>query len=216
MASLYIYLFVLTTCFGVSIFLRNILTQQFKYLLFLISITWIVEITGTSYLMNFKKPLSILFHIFQPIEYLLLALFFYKIFLNNFIKKSILLSIPIVIIVSIINSFFLQNIYQFNSYAFLFIAFLLVIWSILYFIELLNNEFSLYVWNNPNFWICTGILFFYAGSFFLMGFITIIYKYNPELASKIYIINHLLNIILYSLYTYGFICQNRIQQSSQL
>lgn len=84
--------------------------------------------------------------------------------------------------------------------------------SLVYFKQLLDSDVN--VVKNPNFWIVTGILFFNAGFFFLSGFVSYLSQKDLELARKLFSINHLLNIIYYSLVAYGFICQRRLAKSS--
>jgi len=73
------------------------------------------------------------------------------------------------------------------------------------------------VWQIPEFWVCTGILFFFAGTFFQMGLHSFLFRTNRELANRLYVINHLLNILLYGLLTVGFLCkasQKKLSSSS--
>ncbi len=112
---------------------------------------------------------------------------------------------------NICNSIFFQNFKMLNTYAILLACLLYCIWSFAYFVQLLQNDTDEDLSLNPHFWICTSTLFFYASSFFIIGFIQIIHKGDKELAAKVWVLIRVFNIILYSLYAYGLICQVKHQ-----
>jgi hypothetical protein len=85
---------------------------------------------------------------------------------------------------------------------------------ILYFYQLLTRQIELDISSNPNFYIVTGILLFHACSFLVMGLVNYVYVLNPVLAKQVYSINHILNIIYYSLIAYGFYIQWKSTKSS--
>ena len=117
-----------------------------------------------------------------------------------------MLATPLVLFVVVFFSFTDAS-QQLNFRLLLFSFAVLTIYAILFFKQVLNLDENIYP--NPYFWIVTGILFFYGGYFFLSGFINYISSKDPIFARKLFSINHLLNIIYYSLVTYGFICQQR-------
>lgn len=176
-----------------------------------IFVTFIVEIIGM-YSLKFAsiKHISIpIYNIYTLLEFLLFSLYFQNILQSKKIKSFIFFTIPVILLVLIVMITF-ELISQ--NKMFLITIIFYVIYSILYFRDLLYQEKN--VFENPNFWIVTGILFFNAGFFFLTGFISYISSNNNILASKLFTINYLLNIIYYSLVTYGFICQRRLAKSS--
>ena len=212
--SIYIYLFVLFVCFVAGVYYYKDLTTSLKHLFWLVAITVVVETIGTYHLKALNQVAEWVFHLYQPFEYYLIATYFLGIIVSPKIRKVIIISIPVVVAANIFNFLFVQGPNQLGTYTFLLAAFLFCVWSGAYFFELfqkvddLNQNLS----HNPHFWICTGIIFFYAGTFFQMGFTNIISKNHQEIAQKLYIINHLLNCILYGMITYGFICQSKYQK----
>jgi hypothetical protein len=211
--TLYIYLIFLLNCFAVGLSLRKALPQKLQILFWLVLVTLIVEGVGTYYLNVLHKPAGLAYRIYQPIEYVLIAAYFFNITSFVRVRTAILVSIPIIVVLNIINILVESDKKLFGTYTFLLAATLLSMWGIIYFYQLIQEAEIKNPARNPDFWICTGILFFYAGTFFLMGFINYIYKNNPKLAQELYVINHLLNCILYGMVTYGFICQVRYQKS---
>lgn len=211
--TLYIYLFFLLNCFVVGLFLRKALPLKLKILLWLVLLTLIVEGVGTYYLKILGTTASIVYRIYQPMEYTLIAVYFFHITRFSRQKTIILISVPIIVILNTINIFVETGSRLFGTYTFLLAAILLSMWSISYFYQLTQESEIKNPAHSPDFWTCTGILFFYAGTFFLMGFINYIYGNNPKLAQELYIVNHLLNCILYGMITYGFVCQAKFQKS---
>jgi hypothetical protein len=215
MISLFIYLFFLVTCFLVGVYYYKELTTSLRHLFWLVVITLFVEAIGTYNLIALKKVAGWVFHIYQPFEYYLVSAYFLQIIRFPKIRKIILISIPLVILANVLNFLFIQGPNELSTYTFLLAAFLFCIWSCFYFVQLLRNEAQIdqTLEHNPHFWVCTGILFFYTGTYFQMGFSNIIFKHNVGLAQKLYYINHLLNCILYGMITYGFLCQSKYQKS---
>ena len=206
---LMLYLSTLILCFGIGVFCIKSFDKKNIYILIYVGINIVVEITGGYYL-YFSTTKTIISHLYnyQAILEIVLLGGYFQIFLDsNFLKKIItFLKVAIPIICLYFEFFSKQN--QFANYQYFIISnFIFVILSIVGFRQLLEKQEII---NDPNFWIITGILFFNAGFFFLSGFINYISSKDLELARKLFIINHLLNIIYYSLITYGFICQRRL------
>lgn len=211
--TVYLYLAVLYLCALIGLYYRSAQKEGMKYLLWVVCCAVIVESIGLYYLKVLRQVAGLVFAIFQPIEYALMAFFFISIIKSPTVSKLIKLSIPLVLIWNVINSLFFQSSKELNTYVLLVVSLLFCGWAVTYLLQLLNNfndEISL--WRNPYFWACTGVLFFYAGSFFLTCFISFILKNDKETANQIWPINHVLNIIMYSLYAYGFICQAKYQE----
>lgn len=202
-----IYLFVLLISVFLGIYYKITKPKEFYYLVILLVITFLVEFVSHYQLFMTNKVAGWLFAFFLPTQYCLLAMYFQKIIKSVKIKNWIIVSIPIVIGWNACNSIFFQSFKMLNTYAILLACILYCVWSIAYFIELLQADTNENLSQNPHFWICTGTLFFYASSFFIIGFIQIINKGDKELAAKFWFLIRVFNIVLYGLYTYGLLCQ---------
>lgn len=211
-----IYLLVLLIAVFLGIYHKITKPKEFSYLITLLIITFLVEFISHYQLFMTKKVAGWLFALFLPTQYCLLAMYFQKIIKSVKIKNWIIVSIPIVIGWSAYNSIFLQNLKMLNTYAILLACILYCVWSIFYFIQLLQTDNDENLSQSPHFWICTGTLFFYACSFFIISFIQLIYKGDRELAAKLWFLIRVFNIVLYGLYAYGLICQIKRQNSSTL
>lgn len=209
----YIYMSILSLCFLTGLINFKSFNLPIKITFLYVVITFVVEMLGfySLYLSPEKKVNTVLYNIYAPVSLLILSLFFYIIVDSVQIKKVILF---LGLLFGLIQVFFIfKNLNTgYNFRVFMGAIVILSIYSIVFFRQILNSGDSFF--ENPNFWIVTGILFFYTGYFFLSGFINYIATKDAVLARKLFTINHLLNIIYYSLITYGFICQRKLAKSS--
>lgn len=204
---------ILSFCFLTGLIYYKSFNLPIKIMYLYVSVSFVTEVLGfySLYISSEKKVNFVLYNIYAPVSFFILSLFFYRVIDNKNTKKNVIL---LVLLIGFVHIFFifdsLSNKYNFKI--FLLSITILSIYSILFLRQILDSEASIYL--NPHFWIVTGILFFYAGYFFLSGFINYISLKDPILARKLFTINHLLNIIYYSLVTYGFICQRRLAKLS--
>lgn len=161
------------------------------------------------YFLN-KKVNHILFIIYRPLAFIIWSLFFLNTIRDKKVKffiRSAIFLLPLLCLIF----FIFDKTPIHNTQIGLLLKGALVIYSIVYFNEILHFEEN--ISSNPYFWFVTGVLFFNAVFFFLSAFNTYISSKNLELARKLFVINPLLNIIYYSLITYGFVCQRRLARS---
>ncbi len=113
-----------------------------------------------------------LLHFFVPVSFVVLSLFYQKVF-HGFIHKSILPIIALVFcLFSILNSCFLQSTDTFNSYALSLESLLLVIYSLSLFILLLNSSAKdeNQKWVASLVWINHGVFIYYSVGLLLFYF----------------------------------------------
>ncbi len=210
---LYAYLTCLLLCCLLAISQWKYLVGNFRWLSVLVVITTIVEAVGL--VLMLKRITSFpLFHAYQPIEYGLFALFFRDTLHNTLYRRFINFSIIAFSLFCLINAFFIQTWRAPNSYSFMIEAILLVVLSALYFQQLLREPVLSSMRRIPEFWVVTGVLFFFTGSFFVVGLINYFIQQNSLLAIQLYTINHVLNIIFYGLYTTGLVWKAQLMKSS--
>jgi len=212
--SLYIYLCVLFIVFTITLInWRSLIKSDLQPLFWLMISTFLVECVGAFYILIYNRSHPWIYKIYVVIEYSLICLYFLRILRAVNITKAIKLTLiapPVYIFLLIA---FPENFGYLNKYKFLLIAFLIVIWSVFYFRNLLDTSLELNLKKDPHFYINTGFLLFFGGSFFLMGLIFYIQERDMALAKSLYSINHVLNIFYYSLLAYGFICHSKSMKS---
>jgi len=155
----------------------------------------------------------IMYNAFLILEFIFYALIF-SIHLRRPILKKITLSfIPVIVLVAVINTLFLQGFDKnFASYTSLFGSFFIVLFSCFYFYESIQPDYvDQQLSRQPFFWICSGLLIFYLGSVIVNAlFEYLIYSDLKSQGIQIYlIIVHSLNGILYTSFCIGFyLCRN--------
>lgn len=207
------YLVVLTVCLVIALLRRHSITARLVWILVLVCTTWAVEAIGYG-LLRTNQPTYWLYQLFTPIEYALLAGFFHSVLLSRGGRRAVLISVGVVTVSAGVYAYRV-GVHLPNSYTFMLGAALLMFWASCFFYELYHRQETFRLLQLPEFWISSGVLVFYAGSFFQMGLLTYLLRGgNHELADRLYIINHLLNIFLYSLYAVGFLCRTKSSSSS--
>ena len=197
-----IYISIVFLSFIVSIIYYRNHPKYFFLLSALLLITFIVEATGY-YMLRNKIKHAFIFHFYAPIEFSILSYLFYREIQTSWIRKMILLVMPLFLIFSTVNIFYLQKLKVYNSYGFIIKGVLVVCWILLFFYDLYNNDKFENPLRLPMFWISIGLLFFFSGTIFLNGYIEHLMKTNMDLARKVFRINLSLNIFLYLCISYG-------------
>ena len=150
------------------------------------------------------------YNIFTVIEFLTYTYIFSLAMKNAKMKSIMRWSIPIFLLIAVINIIFIQKFYKFHTISYRIGAVMIVVWCYLYFRQLLQSEEDIFLVGNPMFWISTGLLFFYLGFFVYMNaFDVIVYKklnYNRDLWHGI---SYSLNTLLYCCFLIAILCPPR-------
>lgn len=169
----------------------------------------------TEFIVEFNKYLelsteSFIYNIYIPLEYILYAAFFYFVNVNKTLRKSILISIPVfVIMISVMKVFKVASASGLATNVYTISGILITIWSIwtLFVLPLIEDvKFT----NHPLIWICAGLIIFYSGiTPFNLAYNALISTESFEPLSRN--IQKGFNIFLYVSLTIGFICSNRLK-----
>jgi hypothetical protein len=120
-------------------YLKKVDSRLYSFNMFLL-LNGIIQVTQLVILNITKSYHLLMFHIDVPIEFALLAHFYYS-FLKQYFDKKIYFSlVGIFIAFSIFNSIFIQPIHLFNSYAIVAESTILIILSVFAFIVLLDTR----------------------------------------------------------------------------
>lgn len=151
------------------------------------------------------KGYDFVFHIYQPVEYSLLALFYFQLINNAVAKKVILASIPIVLLFSVVYYSVGNGVFYGTDFIdFCVCAFFINIWVVIFFIELLRSDEKLHLVQYPAFWVNAANMLFYGGCLMVMGVYFYVLNTDPVTAKQLLSVNHYLNLVLYSMYIIGF------------
>jgi hypothetical protein len=154
---------------------------------------------------NFNTIL--LYNFFSLFEFIYYLYFFTYLFNSPTIKKSILLVIVLYLGFTILNIFLLQGKNTFHSHTYVLGCILIVVASIAYFYFLFRFPETGSLTRNPFFWIATGLMFYYTCTFSLYGLENFITEKMRYYNKVLFLITDLLNILLYTLFTIGFLCK---------
>jgi hypothetical protein len=116
-------------------------------------------------LSSFQNNASLIFNIFEIIEYLFFSAFFYFCIRNKNLKKLI---VTVSLLVLVIELFFLYpQKPKFDFWVTLTTAILILIYCIFFFYEEMNFPQTLLIYQSYNFWIAAGCIIYLAGTLFL-------------------------------------------------
>ncbi|TAF52679.1 MAG: hypothetical protein EAZ62_05715 [Sphingobacteriia bacterium] len=207
-----IYITVLSLSVLICLIYFNILRKQkLGYFLPFLTLTLCVELVGLIFTLQDIQNYMI-FNIFTTIEFVFYAYMFHRHIESDWIKKIILLFIPLYVLAVIINLTFIQGTRNFHSYTFLIGSFFIVSFCCLFFYEsVLPEHLDTPLTKQPFFWVCTGLLLFYLGSVIINALFEYLRSFDmQEEGKRIYgIINQSLNVVLYSAFTFAFLlCRN--------
>jgi hypothetical protein len=199
------YILLMVVAFILSLFTWQRVDKKVIYIVIVLLAGLVAEFI-VLYLKKQQIPHAIVYHIYIPVEYTLLTLFFRTKTAKKKIHPFLLFSIPLYIITSIILSVFFFRLSGYPSINFNIEGFLIIIWSV----WLLNSfdefeETSIFM--KPALWLCMGLIFFFAGGFIFNGYYNHLKNTNEPLAKILNeYINNGLNIFLYITMSISFIC----------
>jgi|SRR6218665_250108 len=170
-----------------------------------------VELYGL-YLSDHGKPNVILYNLFSVFEFCFYLFILSLVISNITVKRVIYVTIIAYAAGAVINIFFIQGTKTFHTITYSIGCLLVVTFCIVYFLELFRLPKSVKLHNNPAFWICSGLLFYFCCGFPLFGLINYLVTISDLLIRNFFLISTILNITLYSLFTIGFLCRLRTRK----
>lgn len=209
---IYFYFIVVSFLVSLSVYVSSTNSNWFLKLFppFLF-ITIITETIG-SYLSFIKKPNLILYNFFTVFEFCFYLFVLSHIISNRQMKMAARISILLYLLIAVNNIIFIQKMKAFHTVTYAFGCLLIVGFCIFYFFELFKLATSIKLINNPAFWICSGLLFFYCCGFPLYGLMNYLSRISILLIKNFHSIIVILNCFLYTLFTIAFLCQIRTRK----
>lgn len=205
MISFWIYISLLIACLIACSINRQFVLDTYKFFQILFVLVLLFEICGFYITTDYENLLN---HLYQPLEFVLMTLIYKHILSNSVIKKNSNILIIAFVLVSLLASTVIEGIFEPNTISFLLGSTVYILFGLIYVYELYAKPpQSSSLFKNPYFWINTGNLFFYCGTFFQMGLDAYLFSIDINLANELRIIVKILNYTLYSLYLIGFICR---------
>jgi hypothetical protein len=202
------------SCLLFALFYLNKDKSMWRLMVLFLLIIVSTEITGRQFtLVGISNQW--LYNIYLLVEAGFVGFMFYKLLK---IRKAWMIAALFLFLVTFVVESYLKGFQHFLSVTNLLSSTLFVIFSLVYFYRLLQDEDHYDLILHPPFWWVTGCLFFYFGG----TVCNIFFDYLSILKSSEisyplrYIIFSLLNFILYSCWSYSFLCRYRQRTSSIL
>lgn len=179
------------------------LDKTFRILFFFVVFAVSTEFSLTYVIGKWSMDTRPASHFYVPVEFLFFA-FIYISNLKGFINKKVLVLISIVFVIyCIINTIFIQDFFEY-PYTRAIGAIVLSSFSILYFYKIMVEAKLKKLSQEPMIWLNTGVLIYYAGTFFFHILYNVILKYSLSFSKLTVWLFMGLNISFYILILVSF------------
>lgn len=202
----YIYVLAVSFLVSLSVFYKPKATETYLKLFppFLFA-TLLVEYLA-SWLRSIDRNNLAVYNFFTAFEFCFYLLVISIVIQDHRAKRLTRLTIGIYGAIAVINILFIQKIKVFHTVTYALGCLIIVAFCIYYFFELFRRPKYIKLVNNPAFWICSGLLFYYCSSFPLYALINYWIDISRLILKNFTHIIAILNVFLYSLFTIAFLC----------
>ncbi|GGB13464.1 hypothetical protein [Puia dinghuensis] len=155
--------------------------------------------------------------LFNPLtifQYCFYFFLLYRIIRQPVVRKIAFHLIWIYPLIAGLNILLYQKINTFHTITYSLGGLLVVALCIFYFFELFQRPQSVNLTRNPDFWICSGLLFYFSCSFPLYGMANNLGKMPRFIIVNLNSIFNVLDILLYTSLVIAFLCRLKIRKSS--
>lgn len=199
------------SCFIAALFFLRKDYTVFSYItLFYLAVVCITEIIGLLYIRNLHQSNAWIYNIFIIFEatYITYGLYVALKFLTK--KAALICSIPLAVFCfTYVIETLHHGFFKFRTLTVTIESVLFVFISLIYFYLLIKHKDPINLNIHPQFWWIVGVLFYYFGSTVYNLFIYLLYKDFPKAYDILIYIMLGLNVLLYSIWIYSFICNSR-------
>jgi hypothetical protein len=180
--------------------LDKILKIVAAFLLISVLFDWGFEIASHFHIPNNFPAI----HLFILISLGFFTVIYYAAFFSPLLKRTTIILSILALFISIFDMVFDKGIWQYPSISNTALSVVLIIFSLIYFYQLLTRQEFIHIEKQGLFWINAGVLFYYSVNIFLfMLFRRIISSHEEDY----YMIHNVTNIIANILFTVGLLCK---------
>lgn len=172
------------------------------FLLIIITIDFVNENFIVTHCMQWwRLPSNLFYNLYSLLEILGWMLIYYNIFKTAFIKHSVNIIFPVILIYSLFEIFIIDTPNKFHTVSYALFSFASLFYSALYFFKINSKPYH-NISQDPAFWMCAGVIFYQ--SLFLVNLITVLDAgyWKHENALQVF---HVLQSIAQIMY-YLFLC----------
>lgn len=206
MGFLPVYIYFIALSFLVSIYkLKKNSPFYLKIFSPFLFLTLCVE-TYANYLSTINQSNIVIYNFFSAFEFCFYLFLISCISRIKKVKKLARYAAGIYGLLAALNILFVQGVNTFHTTTYAAGCLIIASFCVMYFYEIFKTPGAGKLENNPAFWICASLLFFYCCGFPLWGLMNIWSKWIILELETFSAINYLLNSFLYLLFTIAYLC----------
>ena len=195
--------------FIIGIYQYKYFTKELRIIFYFVAFGVLTEIYSKFHVHFIMKNTMPIGHFYFPIAFLILSLFFMQV-LKDFIKpKYILIIIFVFELYCVINSLFIQNLFDYPSLEGSIGAMILFLFSVALFTKVMIEAKITKLAAEPIVWINTGILIYYTGNFFYHSLFNLRLSASMEISILAIKLFSGLNLLFYLIVAIGFLKKKR-------
>ena len=190
-------------------------SKELKTVYYFVTFGLLTEIYSKIHLHYIMKNTTPIGHFYFPIAFLIAGLF-YKQILSDFIKPKYILTIIIAFLIyCLINSLFIQNLFEYASLEGSIGSIIIFLFSILFFTKVMIEAKIVKLSKEPLIWINSSFLLYYTGNFFFYALYNLRANTSYQMALFAGQVFSVLNLIFYLLIAIGFLKVDKALKTNQ-
>ncbi len=188
--------------------IRNykVLTKPFKLLLYFFLLTLFVEIQAEIFRQVGSGNNMPGLHVYTAIEFMAFSLLFYLQTSKRSLRTLIMINALIFLIIAITDALWINGLRAHNDLSRSYSAISMTVYALSYLYYLFTVDDTRYMQEYPMFWICIGMLFYFASDAIFFSIRTLLIKDYKQISQNYNLAHAALNIITYCLYAQSFKC----------
>ncbi len=191
--------------FIIGIYQYRYFTKELKIIFYFVAFGVLTEIYSKFHHYFIMKNTMPIGHFYFPVAFFILSLFFIQV-LKDFIKPRYLLIIIIAFeLYGVINTLFIQSLYDYPSLVGSIGAMILFLFSVALFTKVMLEAKITKLSAEPIIWINTGILIYYTGNFFYHSLFNLRLSASMEISILAIKLFSGLNLLFYLIVAIGFL-----------
>lgn len=204
--AVYIWLILISGIVSTLVYSGKGFSLYLKIFSFYLLVTFFIDFIG-GWRSDNGLPTVMLYNIYTTIQFVFLFWMLHCIIKGRRIKKILIHGLWLYPLLVFFNKLFLQDGQQFHSITYSLGGFLIVMITIIYFFELFQSDEPVNLIREPSFWICSGLLFYYACTFPLYALINFLQDPSNIIIKNLGSILAIVNILLYSSFIIAALCR---------
>lgn len=154
------------------------------------------------------------YNFLAAVEFGFFTFFFSRTIPNDRIKKFLAKTVFVLPLICLVNYFFIQGPFVFNTYTFMIGSVIMIILAIIYYYQSFNHEIAVGRLHKPSFWINTGILFFFVCTASVLSSLNYLALLPLSVRLNFGLILRSVSAFFYLTLIIAFLCQIKIRRSS--